>query len=148
MALRISTGLVNEMMANQSFKSALEAAPGGLGIKIFTGSRPATPDSTPTGTLLVTVTSAGAGINFEASADNGTLEKEPTETWSGTVVADGTAGWFRMCGLTDTGGASTTEVRVDGTVGTSGADMNLTSLSLTTGTPITLSDAQFTLPKA
>lgn len=150
MAFRLSTGLVNAMMASSSFKSALEGGAGFL-IDIYSGTQPANPDTAASGTLLVTVSLAGAGtgIHFETAATAGALPKMASETWSGTAVASGTAGWFRIRQTTEAGAAATTTlVRADGAIATSGADMNLGSLTVTTGAPFVLSAANFTLPTA
>ncbi len=146
MALRLSTGLVNKLMDTGSFKATFA-----LGfIDIYTGTQPAAADDAPTGTKLVTIYSDGTttGITFEASATDGTLEKNASETWSGTAIATGTAGWFRLRAAGDTGASSTTQARVDGAVSTSGAQMNLGSLSITSGAPFVLSAGSFTLPKS
>lgn len=156
MTLRLSTGLVNQLMDTGSFKSIFDNSGGGGNagclIDIYTGSQPAAADDASTGTLLVTisVSGAGTGCTFEASAGTnpGELEKNAAETWSGTAVATGTAGWFRLRRKADAGTASsTTEPRVDGAIGTSGQQMNLGSTTVTSGAPFVLSAAAFTLPR-
>jgi hypothetical protein len=126
---------------------------GGAGflIDIYSGSRPATPDEAATGTLLATISNnaAGTGIHFEnAAPSSGVMVKESTETWKGTVLADGVAGYYRMRRTTDAGTSlSTTERRIDGAIATTGADLNLTQLSLVTGAPITISSFSITVPQ-
>ena len=67
--------------------------------------------------------------------------------WSGVVALTGVAGWFRLYSTeTDAGGASTTAIRLDGNVGTSGADLTLSSTSLVAAASITIDSASFTLP--
>lgn len=147
MATRLSTGLVNKLMDTGSFKSIFA----GCFIDIYSGTQPASADDAPTGTKLCTIYSDGAaaGLNFAANAVNGSLSKLATETWSGTVLNTGTAGWFRVREATDPGTAqSTTAARLDGAIATSGAQMNLGSLSLTQGAPFVLTAANFTLPQS
>jgi hypothetical protein len=147
MATRLSTGLVNKLMDTGSFKTTFA----GCFIDIYSGAQPAAADDAASGTKLVTLYSDGTttGLTMEASATDGILEKNASETWSGTAVATGTAGWFRMRQAGDTGTASsTTMARVDGSISTSGAQMNLGSLTITSGAPFVLSAAAFTLPKA
>jgi hypothetical protein len=87
------------------------------------------------------------GLLFDSAA-SGVLGKRTGQTWSGTSVATGTAGYFRFRETNDTGiGATTTAVRYDGVIGTSGAEMNLSSLSITSGAPFTVTGATFTLPQ-
>ncbi len=150
MAIRLSTGLINATMATSSFKSALEGASGFL-IDIYSGTQPANPDTAASGTLLVTVSlgGTGAGMHFEDAAVAGVLLKDAAETWSGEAVATGTAGWWRLRRTSDTGtGASTTASRMDGSIGTSGADMNQGTLTVTTGAPFLIPTAEYILPAA
>jgi hypothetical protein len=87
------------------------------------------------------------GLKFE-SAVAGALAKRSTQTWSGNAVASGTAGWFRFRESTDTGiGATTTAVRYDGSIATSGAEMTLASLAITLAAPFSVTGATFTLPQ-
>jgi len=158
MATRLSTGLVNALMATGSFKSLFEnsgaGANAGFLIDVYTGTQPAAADDAASGTLLVTISAGGAGTGctFEASAGSpnaGELEKNGSESWSGTAGNSGTAGWFRLRRKADAGTASSTsEMRMDGAISTSGAQMNLGNLTVTAGAPFVLSAAAFTLPKA
>ena len=146
MANRLSTGLVNKMLATGPFKATMA-----LGfIDVYTGSQPATADVVPTGTKLCTLFSDGAstGLSLEAGATDGVISKLASQTWSGTILADGTAGWFRFRAVGDTGVLSYTEARYDGACATSGAELNLSTLGLVTGAVLTVSAATFTLPMA
>lgn len=147
MAARLSTGLVKKMMDTSPFRTLFAAS----FIDIYSGAQPASPDDAASGNKLVTIYSDGAsvGVNFDTTAPVGVLPKAPGETWSGTVLATGVAGYFRLREAGDPGtGASTTAVRYDGAVATSGAEMNLGSLTLTIGAPFIISSAIFTLPKS
>jgi len=116
-------------------------------ILIYSGSQPASADDAPTGTLLVTIYSDGssAGLSFD-DASFGTLSKKATETWTGTVVANGTAGWFRLISPGDSGSSSTTDERIDGAIATTGAEMNFSSLTMTAGAIQAISTFQITIP--
>lgn len=147
MAARLSTGLVKYVMDTGSFRAAFDAG----FIDIWTGSQPAAADDAATGTKLVTLYRDGVslGIQFEATAPAGVLQQLSGQDWSGTAVATGTAGWFRMRESGDAGtGTSTTAKRFDGAVGTSGAEMNLGSVAITSGGPVVITGASFTLPKS
>lgn len=81
-------------------------------------------------------------------ASSGAIAKA-SGVWSGVGAASGTAGWFRHYGPeSDAGGASTTKNRIDGTCGTSGADMNMSSTAITSGATQTLDSFSLTLPMA
>ena len=147
MALRLSTGLVNKLMDTNSFKTVFA----NCFLDIYSGPQPASADDAATGTKLCTIyrDAVSLGLNFEASATNGELEKSGAETWSGNGVAQGTAGWFRLREAGDAGtGASTSASRVDGSVATSGGQLNLGSLTIAVGAPVVISSAAFTLPKS
>lgn len=150
MATRLSSGLVNKLLDTSSFKTLFNGS-SGFFIDIYSGAQPASADDAPNGIKLVTLYSDGTtnGLTLEASATGGVIEKNASETWSGTAVATGTAGWFRMRENGDAGTAlSTTAVRLDGAISTSGAQMNLGSLTITNGAPFILSSAAFTLPQS
>ncbi|MGH8562707.1 MAG: hypothetical protein ACREXW_00950 [Gammaproteobacteria bacterium] len=121
-------------------------------IDIWSGSRPATPDEAiPTSSVkLCTITnnSTATGLTFEAAAVAGEILKKASETWSGTILADGIAGFFRLRENSDAGTAATTTLaRIDGTVGTSGADLNLSSTTLVAAAPLTVPTGKFKMPK-
>lgn len=116
-------------------------------IKIYTGSQPTSADDAPTGTLLVTIYSDGvsAGLSF-GDASSGVLNKNTAETWTGTAVATGTAGWFRLQAPGDSGGSSTTDERLDGAISTAGAELNMSSTSIVSGAIQAISAFQLTIP--
>ena len=66
--------------------------------------------------------------------------------WSGVNVATGTATFYRHVGAADDGTLSTTQPRIQGTVGTVGAELNLSSTSLTTGATQTIDYYSIALP--
>ena len=132
MTIQVSTALRNAMLASASLKSTLDA---GSNIMIYSGTPPANADAALSGnTLLCTISVSGSGIHFDtAVASAGVLAKAPAETWSGTNVATGTATFYRHQLTADAGALSTTAPRIQGTIAVAGADMNLTSVGLTSG---------------
>lgn len=87
---------------------------------------------------------ATAGLQFGTPL-SGTIGK--TGIWSFNGLAIGTAGWFRVkASAVDGDGASTTLVRLDGSVAVSGADMNLSNISVTVGAPNTIDTFTMTMP--
>lgn len=85
-----------------------------------------------------------------AKPSSGVIAKPSTAVWSFAGVAIGTAGWFRMKGsVLDAGALVSGEpyyARLDGSIGTSGADMNLSNLAITVGSPNTIDTFSFTIP--
>lgn len=126
-------------------------------IKVYSGAQPTSADDAIAGTLLLTFTVSsgafvegafGSGLEFENDPTDGVIEKASGEVWSGVAVATGTAGWFRYVGnAADAGALSTTLPRIDGSVGTSGADMNFGTTSIVTGRTYTLDTFSLTLPE-
>ena len=151
LTVRLSTSLRNNLAGTTGFASTFA---NGI-IEIRTGSQPTSADAAATGTLLGTVTlSSGAftpgtatnGLTFATAAD-GSVSK--SGVWSFNGVAAGTAGWFRFKGnALDNDAISTTLPRLDGSIATSGADMNLSNITIAIGAPSTVDSFVFTIPAA
>ena len=144
MSLKSSTGLRSKLLDTGSLKATMA-----LGfIKIYTGAEPANADAAVTGTLLCTISvnSTGTGISFDTAAVGGVLSKAPGEVWSGVNAAGGTATYYRHVAVGDDGTLSTTQARIQGTVGTAGAELNLSSAVLANGATQTIDYYSVTLP--
>jgi hypothetical protein len=94
----------------------------------------------------VSVNSGGTGVTFESAAADGTIVKESSEVWSGLNVASGTATFYRHVAPSDTGALSTTEARIQGTIGLAGTDMVLTNNVLANGATQTIDYYAVNLP--
>jgi hypothetical protein len=103
-------------------------------IEIRSGTKPATPETAVSGTLLATVAISGS-----FTSTGGVLTA--ADPAAASVVATGTAGYFR---LKQSGGTAV----LDGTVSTTGADMNLSSTSLISGGTVDLGVPTITAPVA
>ena len=77
----------------------------------------------------------------------GIITKEAA-VWSHAAVATGVAGYFRLVRTEDhdVGSTSTTALRLQGTVSTSGADLNLTSINIVSGATQTIDTFKLTEP--
>jgi hypothetical protein len=104
-------------------------------LRIYTGTRPAGPSSSATGTLLSEHRFDSTAI---ASESNGVLTFAAIATEN--ALDDGTAGYARL--LKDDGSTAICDI----SVGTSGANLNLSSLAFTTGTPINITSLTLTVP--
>jgi hypothetical protein len=138
--------LFDEIVCYSQMSSLKDAFKDGF-LKIYSGSQPASADDAHSGTLLVTIYSDGtsAGLEFD-DAVAGVISKAAAETWSGTAVADNTAGYFRLVAPGDTDASSTTEERIDGAIATSGSQLNMSNTSIVTGAVQTISSFSITLP--
>lgn len=113
--------------------------PGAGVVKIYDGTQPATADTAvTTQTLLCTVT-----LNIPAfgAASNGSAAITVGPAPSGVAVATGTATWFRMA---PDGGAGLQIC--DGSVGTSGADLNLTTTSIVASQTVQITSGSISVP--
>lgn len=121
MSLVLSTTAKNAALA--AIGSHLNGA-GRAYVEIRSGTRPATPDTTATGTLLATVqlqtTAFGSPVSGVMTAAGLPL--------NGTIVASGTAAWFRIY-------RGNGAVVMDGDISATGdgGDLELDNLSLVAG---------------
>jgi hypothetical protein len=69
-----------------------------------------------------------------------------TDVWSGVALATGQTGYFRIVQNTDTNADSATEVRLQGSVNTSGAELNMSSITITLGATQTIDTFTVELP--
>ena len=131
MALTITAAAANSMAA------ALATAIGSAAtIEIRVGTKPATPETAASGTLLVTVPITGS---FTASGGSITA----ADPASAAPAAGGTAGYFR---LKTSGGTAILDGTVTATGG--GGDLQLGSTTITTGVNVDLGVPSFTMPVA
>ena len=145
MALRLSTGTRNGLAGTRGLKDMFN---GGL-LEIYSGGQPVSADYAETGTKLVRIslisgTSSTSGLTFGTAGD-GSIPKS-SDVWSGVVLVAGVAGWFRLYGTGGTSGSSASERRIDGNVGVSGSDMEMSPTSLTLARTHTIDEFTLTVP--
>ena len=131
MTARYSTGQLSSLLAKIKLDQALGF------IDIYTGAQPALSDSPMTGTKLATATIDAdgiTGITFDTPA-GAVMGKPAGVNWQYIGLADGTAGCFRLRTAADTNASSTTEARIDGSIGTTSGDMVLSNINIVTGAP-------------
>lgn len=138
MAIGISTPARNAAVAAVA---ALPDADVGAGqIFIRTGAAPATADDPATGTLLVTIPLNDPAFGAPAA---GVVTLDVTPTPSGSGVAAGTAGYFR---LADNSGDVTLQGSVTVTAG--GGDLELNTTAIGIGTLVEITSGTLTMPAA
>lgn len=133
MTLKVSTGLRNKMLVENSFKAIMEENDG-CKLRIYSGEPPTNADAAvdPANELLVEITGDGAGdgLVFDTEASGGVVGKDDSQQWQGTVLASGEAAWFRLVADGDTATSSTSEPRIQGEIAQAGAELNLSSVDL------------------
>lgn len=105
--------------------------------RIYNGTKPAGPGTAITTQTLLAELRYGA--TAFAAASGGVLTAEAM-TQDASANASGTATWYR--GLASDG----TTAHIDGTVGTSGADLNLSTTTIVAGVPVAITSYTLTLP--
>lgn len=133
--ISFSTGLCAAIVGTVGAKGALDDSE----LRIYGGLMPAhANDSLGSATLICTVKAGADGITFDDATVPGALIKTAAETWAGTNVASGTKAFFRVCKSGDTGGASTTAVRLQGNIGLTDSALNVSSLASVASAPQTI----------
>jgi len=118
-------------LRNAQLDAITTFAGNGAKLRIYDGSRPATG-----GTATNLLAEFTLGSPFASSASSGSLS--PTLPSNVNASASGTATWFRIVKAD-----GTTHV-LDGSVGTSGADLNLNSTSISSGVAVSITSFSIT----
>lgn len=106
-------------------------------ILFYTGTQPATPETTASGTLLATVLFANPA--FSATDSGGTAGLAGGVPITATITTAGTAGWFRIIDRNS-------NPIMDGSVGTSAADLIFDNVVFTLGGTISINTFNITSP--
>jgi len=122
--------------ANAQANALVGAYTNGCLLRIYDGVQPASPETAvTTQNLLATVTfptpafgAAAAGVITANAISSVTIDQTGTATWFRLLKADGT-----------------TPI-ADGSIDTSGADLNLSTVALTAGAGLQLSGFTYTIP--
>lgn len=122
----------NVSLRNAQLDAITTFAGNGALLRIYDGTRPATG-----GTATTKLAELTCGSPFAGSASSGSLTANAI-TQDSSADATGTATWFRIV-KSD----GTTHV-LDGSVGTSGADLNLTSTSIVATEPVSVTSLVIT----
>jgi hypothetical protein len=109
-------------------------------IELRTGAEPTNCIDGDSGSLLATLTFAGTAFQNATDADPGATANANTIVGDSDATGGGDAGHFRV---KDGLGVVVTQ----GSVGTSGADMNLDTVTINNGDTVDLSDWDITLPE-
>lgn len=133
--------VMSMLAAKAALNAAMALVTNASTLNIYTGAQPATTLTSASGTLL------SDGCTFPSTpfgaASSGTSDGNATST-AGTIASDtnaantGTAGYFRVV-------TTAPVVILQGNVGTSGADLNLNTTSITAGDTIAITSFKTTL---
>jgi len=105
-------------------------------------------DGGGTTTATVTAKQAASRVNtlYFGPASGGVISK-PSDVWSGVNLATGVASYFRFVLPSDSAVLSTTDLRIQGLISTSGSDLDMSNTTLTISATTTIDNYTLTLPK-
>lgn len=148
MSTKPSTGLNNLLLTTSGLKEALT----GVRLRVYAGTEPASADAALGGAVLLNeYTGGGDGVTalaLASTASGGQIAKDPAQIWRGTGLAAGDAVFLRFEMPADDGSASTTAVRLQGSVGNVGKELNLNNITYAVGAVHTITDFFFAQPTA
>lgn len=132
MAVQHSVAVRNAML--DAYEATIGASPK---LRILTGAVPANCAAAQTGTLLAELT-----LPADWASDAASGAKALLGSWSGSVTVAGTAAHYRVVDSTGT------TCHEQGTISTSGADLNTTSTALTVGQVVVITAKTLTAGNA
>jgi hypothetical protein len=139
-AFRINNATAKAMA--DAFTLQLDAGTAAL-IRIYTGSQPTDPDTAIGAvTLLAELTMTATSFGAATDANPGGLITAAAITSDSSADNTGTAAWFRM--WTQNAGTAV----ADGSVGTSGCDLNLNTVAITSGSTVAITAFTITMPES
>lgn len=138
--LFITNAVAQSMLT--AVKTAIDAGTAAV-IEIYDGTQPTNADTAVGAqTKLATLTMNATAFGSVSDANPGAIMTAAAITPDSSADATGTAAWFRM--LTQAGGTTI----LDGSVGTSGADINFNTVAFTGGSQIEITSLTITQPES
>ena len=126
---------LNDDYRNRILNNGYKSIQGNSELRIYTGSQPASANDAATGTLLVAISLPATAFNSADPAGT-PIQLTKTGTWSGSAIATGVAGYFRLIHVGN-------DARLDGSVTASGGGGELELDSTSIADASTVSITQF-----
>jgi hypothetical protein len=140
LATRISNAAA--IAACNAIVDLIDAGAGAGLLRIYDGTQATDPDTAVGAqTLLAELTLSDPAFGAAADAAPGGRATASAITSDASANATGTASWFR---IVDSNGLAI----IDGSVGTSGADLNLNTVSIVSGASVAVTSWTFTVPES
>lgn len=142
MALKLSVAMRTALLGSSSFKNIFD---GGF-LDLYSGTMPATADTSESGTKLVGITVDGGatGLSYGTAAAGVILKN--SDVWEGEGLVTGEAGYYVFYDSNHETGASPTYPRFMGTIGLSNADLIMSDLTVTLGLTTSIETWSIGLP--
>jgi len=146
--MALNTRISNEcaVLACNAIVDNLDEGTGAAVIQGRTGAQPADPDTTVSGTLLFTLVCSDPAFGNAADAAPGATATASSITDDSSADATGTLGYCRASATND--GATPLDDHIDGEAGTSGADFNFNTLSIVSGSTVSMTSWTATMPES
>ncbi len=141
MAVRPSTAARNA--AVNAITALVDGGSGAGVLRVYSGSAPAGPGSSATGTLLLSYTLSDPAF---AAASSGSAALDVTPAVTTTGAAAGTAGWFRLLDSTEAAGTGLGVVDGSVTATGGGGDLTLSTTTVSVGLTVEITSLSITLP--
>ncbi len=136
---------VAQLLANAG-EDNLDEGSAGATIQGRTGSQPADPDTVVSGTNLFTLTCSATAFGAASDAAPGALKTANSITQDSSADATGTLGY---CRASSSNAADTPlDDHIDGEAGTAGADFNFNTLSIVSGSSVSMTSWTVTMPES
>lgn len=121
----------------------IDSGSGTAYVKIYDGTQPADPDTAPTGNehILAELALSNPAFGAAADANPGGRATANSITADSSANATGTASWFRCFNRNG-------DAVIDGSVGTSDADMIINSVAISSGAQVSVSSWTVTVPES
>lgn len=136
----VTNACAQGMLGSTGLTEAIDAGTAAV-IEIYNGTPPADADASEGNTLLASLTCSGTAFTSIGDANPGAIATFAAITSDSDADNTGTATHFRI--KTQTGGT----VIAQGTVGTTGCDLNLNTTSITQHSTVAITSATITLPE-
>lgn len=143
MAVNFRISNVAAKAAADSFDDSVNIGSTAAVMDIRSGTQPADPDTSATGTLLATVTFSDPAFGAATDANPGALLTAASITQDSSADATGTAGYARIR-ATGTGADDVADMEV----GTSGAGLNMNTVSITASSAVSVTAGTVTWPES
>lgn len=141
MALNTTLSNAAAIDACDAIVDLIDAGSGAGLLRIYSGTQPANPDvAIGAQVLLAELTLSDPAFGNAADGTPGGVATASSITDDSSANATGTAAWFRVVDSDD-------NAIIDGEVGTSGADLNLVSTSITATQSVSITSWTFTMPE-
>jgi hypothetical protein len=141
MAIKLSTAARNAAVA--AIATLVDGGSGAGVIRLYTGSAPAGPGTSPTGTLLAEFTLSDPAFG---SPSTGVVTLDITPAVATVGLAAGTAGYFRILDSTEAAGSGLGVVDGSVTATGGGGDLTLNSTTISVGVAVEITSGTLTMP--